>query len=341
MVGYYYFYFTKKAVTMKKKVMIIATGGTIAMRYDAVRGGVFPAVTGAELLEAVPPLARVGAVEVVEYSNVPSPHMTPHDMLELAKTIETALQRPDVAGVVVTHGTDTLEETAYLLDLVLASDKPVCLTAAMRNSAEISPDGPKNILCAVQTAFSEEAVGQGVLVVLNEEIHTAREVTKTHAANVNTFASPFWGPVGYVDEDRVIFRRQSLSRQHLPAKTLVEDVYLVKLAAGTDDFLLRCLVEKSVSGIVLEGFGRGNVPPSVLPGVKAALAAGIPVVLTTRTAGGRVLDVYGYEGSSTQLKTMGVILAGESSGQKARLKLMLALGAGKHAAELASLFDLP
>lgn len=326
---------------MTKKVMIIATGGTIAMRYDAVRGGVFPAVTGAELLEAVPPLARVGAVEVLEYSNVPSPHMTPRDMLALAKRIEQALQRPDIAGVVVTHGTDTLEETAYLLDLVLTGDKPVCLTAAMRNSAEISPDGPKNILCAVRTAFSEAAAGQGVLVVLNEEIHAAREVTKTHAAHVNTFASPFWGPVGYVDEDRVIFRRQSLGRQSLPADTLAEDVYLVKLAAGTDDFLIRCLVDKRVSGIVLEGFGRGNVPPAVLPGVQAALAAGIPVVLTTRTVGGRVLDVYGYEGSSTHLKTLGVILAGECSGQKARLKLMLALGAGKTKEELAVLFAAP
>ncbi|EAX48275.1 Asparaginase [Thermosinus carboxydivorans Nor1] len=326
---------------MTKKVVIVTTGGTIAMRYDPVRGGVFPAVTGAELVEAVPPLAQVGPVEVVEFANLPSPHITPRIMWRLAKVIDDLLARDDVAGVVVTHGTDTLEETAYFLDLTVQSDKPVCMTAAMRHAAEISPDGPKNILCAVKTAFCPEAVGQGVLVVANEEIHAAREVTKTHAANPKTFASPFWGPLGYVDEDKVTFRRHSLKRQKIKPAAPVDDVYLIKLVAGADDLFFRCLVDKGASGIVVEGFGRGNVPPAVVPGIKAALDKGIPVVLTTRTAGGRVLDVYGYEGGVKPLKAMGVILAGEISGQKARIKLMLALGVTRDRQALAGYFDVP
>lgn len=324
-----------------KKVVVIATGGTIAMRYDPVRKGVFPAVTGAQLVEAVPPLADVCLVEVLEFSNIPSPHMTPRQMFRLAQYVDEVLEREEVAGAVVTHGTDTLEETAYLLDLAVRSDKPVCLTAAMRDSAQISPDGPKNILCAVKAACSEEAVGKGALVVMNEEIHAAREVTKTHSANPKTFASPFWGPIGYVDEDKVIFRRQPLKLQKIQPAMLVEDVYLIKLAAGADDFLFRCLVKKQAKGIVVEGFGRGNVPPAAVPGIEAALQSGIPVVLTTRVLGGRVLDIYGYEGSATVLKSMGVIPAGEISGPKARIKLMLALGVTDDREKIAAYFDVP
>ena len=312
----------------QKKVVIMSTGGTIAMKYDPVRKGVFPAVTGEELVEAVPPLKDLDCIiEVAEFSNIPSPHMTPKLMFELAAKIEGVLEADDVAGVVVTHGTDTIEETAYLLDHVLKSEKPVCLTAAQRNAAEISPDGPKNILCAVKTVLEPDAIGKGALVVMNEEIHSAGEVTKTHSANVKTFASPFWGPLGYVDEDRVIFKRVPSQKQKIRPTELIDDVYIVKVAAGTDDYLLRCLVEKKVKGIVVEGLGRGNVPPVFVPGIKLAIDNNIPVVLTTRVLGGRVLDVYGYEGGVKPLKELGVILGGELSGQKARIKLILALSA--------------
>lgn len=313
---------------IEKKVVVITTGGTIAMKYDPIAGGAVPAVTGEELVKAVPPLGDICPLEVVEFSNIPSPHMTPALMWKLSRMVDEILAKPDVAGVVITHGTDTLEETSYFLDLTLKSDKPVCMTAAMRHASGISPDGGKNILCAVQTAVSPQAPGKGVLVVMNEEIHAAREVTKTHTGNVKTFASPFWGPLGYADEDQVIFLRESLHREKIQPPALVEDVYLVKMAAGSDDFLLRCLVEKKVSGIVVEGLGRGNIPPPAMPGIKAALDAGIPVVLTSRVLGGRVLDVYGYEGGGKPLKDMGVIFAGELNGQKARIKLMLTLGSG-------------
>ncbi|SMB89067.1 asparaginase [Desulfonispora thiosulfatigenes DSM 11270] len=322
----------------KAKVVVISTGGTIAMRYDPVKQGIVPAVTGAELVEAVPPLKDICPIEVMEYSNIPSPHMTPKIMFTLAKRVDDILAQEDVAGVVITHGTDTLEETAYMLDLVITSNKPVCLTAAMRSSAEISPDGPKNILDAVKTAYSKDAAGKGVLIVLNEEIHTARDVTKTHSANIKTFASPFWGPIGYVDNDQVIFKRLPLGVQKLNINDLVEDVHLIKLASGVDDTIIKLLVEKGVKGIVLEGLGRGNIPPGVIPGIKLAIAKNIPVVLTTRVHGGRVLDVYGYEGGGKHLKELGVILAGEISGQKARLKLMLALAQTNDPKEIAEIF---
>ena len=241
----------------------------------------------------------------------------------------------------LTHGTDTLEETAYLLDLVHNSEKPVCLTGAMRSAAEISPDGPVNLLCAVRTAASSEARGKGVLVVMNEEIHAAREVVKSHSANTETFVSPFWGPLGYVDPDRVVFRRNTLGRQSIRPPELVEDVHLIKLASGSDSLLIDFLVERNVRGLVLEAFGRGNVPPAALPGIRRAVEKGIPVVITTRTIAGRVLDVYGYEGGAKTVLEAGGILGGETSGPKARLKLMLALGVASGRDELAVFFDTP
>ena len=325
---------------MEKRVLILTTGGTIAMKRDALHG-VVPAVSGAELAASVPGLAEASPIEVREFSNIPSPHMTPERMFALGGVVEERLQHEDIAGIVITHGTDTLEETAYLLDLVHNSEKPVCLTGAMRSAAEISPDGPANLLCAVRTAASSEARDKGVLVVMNEEIHAAREVVKSHSANTETFVSPFWGPLGYVDPDRVVFRRKTLGRQSIRPSRLVEDVHLVKLTSGSDSLLIDFLVERKVRGIVLEGFGRGNVPPAVLPGIRRAVAQGIPVVITTRTIAGRVLDVYGYEGGAKTVLEAGAILGGETSGPKARLKLMLALGLVSDRDLLAVFFDTP
>ena len=164
-----------------KKVIVLTTGGTIAMKLDPAHG-IVPAVSGEDLVASVPGLREACPIEVMEFSNIPSPHMTPKRMFELGNKVEELLRHEDILGVVITHGTDTLEETAYLLDLVHNSEKPVCLTGAMRSAAEISPDGPVNLLCAVRTAASSEARGKGVLVVMNEEIHAAREVVKSHSA---------------------------------------------------------------------------------------------------------------------------------------------------------------
>ncbi len=321
-----------------KKVVIITTGGTIAMRYDQDKQGLCPAVTGPELIEAVPELADEAPVEVLEFSNLPSPHMTPQLMFKLAAMVDEQATRIDVAGVVITHGTDTLEETAYFLDLFTAENKPICLTAAMRTSAEASSDGPGNILSAVRVAASENVRGYGVLAVVNNEIHAACDVMKTHAASVGAFCSPFWGPLGYVDTDSIIMRRAPLKRQHIRPSTMAEHVPILKLYTGMDDRIFRHLASDNIDGLVIEGFGRGNIPASAVPGVQLLLEKNTPVVVTSRVQGGRVLGVYAAEGGAAHLNGLGAILGGEISSQKARLKLMLSLGVTREPKILQSMF---
>lgn len=321
------------------KVIVFSTGGTIAMKPDPAGAGVVPAVSGEDLVKAVPGLADLCAIEVREFSNIPSCQMTPQRMFELAGRVSEAQAEADVCGVVVTHGTDTVEESAYLLDVTYSAEKPVVFTAALRAAADISADGPKNILCAVKTALAEEARGLGSLVVLNEQIHAACEVTKTHAVNPAAFASPWWGPLGYVDEDRVIIARRPAQRRHFCPHALGGEVYLLKMYAGCDTLLLDTLVDRNVAGIVVEGFGRGNVPPDVQQSMFRAVDQHIPVVLTTRCGAGRTHDAYGYEGGGKLSREHGIILAGDISGQKARLRLMLALGMTSDLEELRTYFS--
>ena len=207
-----------------KKVVVMTTGGTIAMKYDPVTQGLIPAVSGDDLIEAVPALREIAEVEVVEFSNVPSGHITPQMMFDLAKMADRYAEREDVSGIVVTHGTDTLEETAYMLGLAVKTNKPVCLTGAMRGASETGPDGPANILAAVMVAASDEALGKGALLIFNDEIHAAAEVTKTHTTSCATFHSPGWGPIGHIYFDRVVFRRQPLNLEKICPAVLAEDV---------------------------------------------------------------------------------------------------------------------
>lgn len=309
------------------------------MRYDAATDGLIPALTGEDLVEAVPALRDVAKIETVEFSNVPSGYMTPKDMFELSKMVDHYAQKEDVDGIVITHGTDTLEETAYLLDLTLKTQKPVCVTGAMRGASQTSPDGPGNILAAVKTAVCDEAKSQGVLVVLNDEIHAALEVTKTHSTSTKTFASPDWGPIGRVYFDKAVITRHSLRLQKIQPEYIVEDVYLIKVVAGLDDFFFRCLVEKKVKGIVVEAFGCGNVPLPVKSGIELARSNNIPVVLTTRVHAGKVVPIYSYLGSAQSMKKSDIVLAEELSGQKARIKLMLALGVTKDVCEIRKYFE--
>lgn len=322
-----------------KKIVLISTGGTIAMRFDEEKQGLVPAVSGSELVEAVPELKSELPIEVIEFSNIPSPHMTPNKMLALAKEVDRIATDGSVAGIVITHGTDTMEETAYLLSLTVTTTKPIALTAAMRSGGEASADGAKNILTAVRTVSDKHTAEMGIVVVMNEEIHSARTVSKTHSANPHAFTSPGWGAIGYADEDRIVWRYRPLDREYIPTDTLTEDVYLVKMATGQDDLLLRCLIERQVNGIVIEGFGRGNIPPVCRKAILDAINAHIPVVLTTRVHAGRVLDIYGYEGGAADLAPHGVILAGDLPAPKARLKLMCALSKTRDHNALRTYFD--
>lgn len=308
-----------------KTVVVVATGGTIAMKYDEASQGLVPACSGEDLAAAVPGLANVAPLEFLQFSNIASPAMTPQNMWDLHVRIEEILARDDVAGVIVTHGTDTLEETSYFLDLLHHGEKPIVTTAAMRGAGDTSPDGPMNIYCAVKTAASSEARGMGVLVCLNETLHAPGEVTKTHSANPATFQSPWWGPVGYVDCDKIVLRRKSLGVKRFRPSALTARVDVIKAMTGSGREYIDFAVAQGCKGIVIEGFGRGNLPPAMIPGIADAVQKGVAVVLTTRTVGGRVLDVYGYAGSVTDSRRAGIAMGGEISAAKARLKLMLLL----------------
>lgn len=328
----------------KKTVTVFATGGTIAMKYDEAAGGLIPACTGEDLTAAVPGLSDLAHIEVEQVCNVPSGHMTPDIMFTLHQRAEEVLARDDVTGVVITHGTDTVEETAYFLDLTHSSDKPIVLTAAMRGAAETSPDGPANIYCAVQAAAAPESRNKGVMVCLNNLLHAAGEVMKTHSANCATFDSPWWGPIGYVDCDRVIYRRTPTPFEHFDPKTLSARVDLIKAVTGSGREYIDFAVEQGIQGLVIEGFGRGNIPPGMINGIADAVAKGVAVVVSTRTPGGRVLDVYGYAGSVTDSCKHGAIMGGEISAAKARLKLILALSEkpqlAKDPVALQAIFDI-
>ena len=325
-----------------KNIVILTTGGTIAMKPDPATGGLVPAVSGDDLIAAVPALKTIAKITVMEYSNVPSGHITPRMMFNIAQTCNMLGQCCDVDGIVVTHGTDTMEETAYMLSMAVNHDKPVCITGAMRGASDMGYDGPANILAAVKTAACDAAAGRGTLLVFNDEIHAAAEVTKSHTVSCSTFASPGWGPVGHVYEDGVVFRRRSERTDRLPCRRLQDDVPLLKVYAGMSDFLFKALADKPVSGLVVEAVGCGNVPPTVKDGIAYVRAKNIPVVLASRTAAGRVVPVYSYPGGAGDMLDLALIHSGELSGVKARLRLMLALGLAQDpedAGEIAQYFD--
>ena len=314
------------------------------MKYDSEKQGLVPACSGRDLATAVPGLDQVAELEFIQFSNIASCGMTPQNMWQLHLKIEEVLARNEVAGVVVTHGTDTLEETSYFLDLVKKNPKPVVCTAAMRGAGDLSPDGPMNLLCSVRTAADEKAIGLGVLVCLNETLHAPAHVTKTHAASPATFQSPWWGPIGYVDPDKILIRRQPLGIKRFEPKALTARVDLIKCMTGSAREYIDFAVSRGCQGVIVEGFGRGNIPPLMVEGVASAVKKGVAVIITSRTSAGRVLDVYGYPGSVTDTKNVGAIMGGETSAAKARLKLMVILSEKPNLASdrkaLQTLFDV-
>lgn len=309
-----------------KKILVLHTGGTIAMSEDE-NGAVAP---GAENPLNKFSEAFTDQLDLVVENpfNLPSPHMSPKEMLSLAQRINDAANN-NFFGVVITHGTDTLEETAYFLDLTVTSDIPVVVTGAMRSANEIGSDGLHNFQTAILTAASDEAVGKGVLVVMNDEIHTARYVTKTHTTNVATFRTPTFGPIGLVFKHNVRFFEQLLRHTALPIDHVCEQVFLVKAYAGMEpDFLDFLASQATTKGVVIEALGAGNLPPKVLPSLQKLLDQNIPVVLVSRCFNGVAQDVYDYEGGGVQLKKLGVTFCHGLNGQKARIKLLVGLSAG-------------
>lgn len=314
------------------RIGILFTGGTIAMRVDPVTGAASPSMSAADIVAEVPTLRDIADFEFEEFSRLPGPHVTPDRMWSLARRAAVWLERDDIDGLVITHGTDTLEETAFLLDLVLTSDKPVALVGAMRTMSDASWDGPSNLIAAARVAASPLSRGRGTMVVMSEQILAAAEVMKIHTESASSFVSPEFGPLGVVDGGRVIYRREPPVRPSWRAEGAARGlrvagieprVDLIQVATGMDDRFIRASLAGGARGIVLVAFGRGNVPPAIMPAIRDAAAAGVKVVVTSRCPTGRVSARYGYDGGGLDLQRAGAVLAGDLSGAKARLLLMI------------------
>ncbi len=321
----------------KPKVCIFFTGGTISMTVDKKINAAIPTLSGEQILAMVSNIDTIADIEVVNFSEIPGPHMTFDKLLELKEKIISKLNEEDISGVIVTHGTDSLEETAYFLDLTIHHQKPIVVVGAMRNSSELGYDGSSNLAAAVCTAVSKKAKNLGVLVVLNDEVNAAAEVTKTNTLSLNTFQSPY-GPLGIVDTNDLILYRDLAFRQHIDTNSVEHRVDLIKVVLDMDDRMIKAVTDLGAAGIVIEAMGRGNVPPKVMDGIKYAIDRGVVVVIVSRCQSGRVLESYGYHGGGRELSDMGVIMGSDMRGQKARLKLMLALSKTNDIQEIKELF---
>jgi len=321
-----------------KRVLVINTGGTIAMSEETGTDSVKP-MDDQAVEKIVPYLSKYADVTMKNFMNVPSPHMTPGIMHDLRNMVEQEIKTSAYDGIVITHGTDTLEETAYYLDLTLPVTIPVVVTGAMRSSNELGADGPVNLISSVRTAIDPSSANKGVLVVFNDEIHAARHVTKTHTSNVDTFRSPQHGPIGVISKKAVTYHHAPLTREYYPVTSADGNVPLIKAVTGMDPKWVAFLLDSDIDGVVIEAFGLGNVPPSIVPTLKQVLNNGVPIVLVSRCFNGKVQDVYDYEGGGKQLKELGIIFSNGLNGQKARLKLMVALKQTRDFQALQELFE--
>ena len=321
-----------------KKIAIIFNGGTISMKIDEKIKAAVPSLSADEIMSMIPGVEDYAEIEAYTFSSMPSPHMTLETMLKLSKFTTELVERDDIDGVVITHGTDTLEETAYLLDLTVKTKKPVVVTGAMRSGSELGYDGPFNLATSICTAISDEAVGRGVLVCFNGELNSASEVTKANSMALNAFRTPNFGPIGIVDNDNVIFYRDANHLEKYDVSKIEKQVALIKCVVDIDSRYIDYLIEKGYGGIVIEALGRGNVPPKMVEGIKKAIELEIPVVVVSRCFEGRVFESYGYEGGGKQLKNLGVIFGDTLPGQKARIKLILAINSGMNIHEVARVF---
>ncbi len=323
----------------RPRIAVFSTGGTIA----AVRAGeaaATPGLSAEDLVGAVPQLAGIAEVAAIPFSQTASSELTISDMMALARQIDQAVA-DGARGAVVTQGTDTLEETSFVLDLLWGRPEPVVITGAMRNPSLPGADGPANLLASVLVAADPLARNLGCLVVFNDEVHLPLFVRKTHTANPATFRSPLTGPIGWVAENRARIALRPAVRHHIgvPAPPdVVPAVALTKVVLGDDGRLLGAIGELGYQGLVVEATGGGHVPRAMV-GPLSCLIRNMPVVLASRTGTGELLRAtYGFPGSETDLLGRGLIHAGILDGLKARLLLTLLLIAGADRERIAAAF---
>lgn len=308
------------------RILLISTGGTIAM-VPSASGGVTPALTGEDLVKTVPALSQYCTLEPFSYTNKPGASLSWLDMLEISKLLNERLSQEDFVGAIVVQGTDTIEETAFVYDLLVSSDKPVVVTGAMRSATMTSADGPGNLLDAAIVASSKTMSAQGTLVVLNGEIHAARHVQKSHTAQVQAFTSPGLGPLGIVAEGLVLpyFRLQRTQRLAIPAQNRIPEILVLKAALADKPTLLLKAIEIGFGGIVIEAMGAGHLPAHYAQAI-SDVSTQIPVVLSTRVPSGPVFThTYGFTGSEMDSLERGAIYSGILGSLRARILLSLLL----------------
>jgi L-asparaginase len=321
----------------RKRVFLLATGGTIASKTDET-GRVSPAVTGEELTASIPGLADAADVQVEQFGNRLGLSLGLPDYLEITRRVNQLLE-DGADGVVVTHGTSTVVESAYLMDLLLQHEQPVVYTGAMYNASMWDTDGPRNILNSVRLAADPASAGRGVLLCFDREIHTARDVSKIKSNRIHAFSSGERGHLGIVDDDAVVYYRSAPRSPAFRVERLSERVDLIKVWAGMDERLVLAALDSGSEGLVFESLpGRGSVSPGAMKGIEEALRRGIPVVVSSGSTWGRTLPAYGGGSGSKDVDEAGAILAGDLSAIKARILLMVALSAGTSKGELPSLF---
>lgn len=321
-----------------KHLLVIHTGGTISMSQDQSNKVVTNDINPISLHQDV--INQYAQIDELNPFNVPSPHMTIQHVKQLKDIILEAVTNKYYDGFVITHGTDTLEETAFLLDLILGIEQPVVITGAMRSSNEIGSDGLYNYISAIRVASDEKARHKGVMVVFNDEIHTARNVTKTHTSNTNTFQSPNHGPLGVLTKDRVQFHHMPYRQQALENVNEKLNVPLVKAYMGMPGDIFSFYSREGIDGMVIEALEQGNMPPSALEGIQQLVSLNIPIVLVSRSFNGIVSPTYAYDGGGYQLAQQGFIFSNGLNGPKARLKLLVALSNNLDKAEIKSYFEL-
>jgi L-asparaginase len=323
-------------------IVILATGGTIAgsgATSTTTVGYKAATVPVQALIDAVPELKKIAAVRGEQVFQIASQNMTNDYWLKLAKRVNELVQQPDVAGIVVTHGTDTLEETAYFLDLVSKTDKPVVIVGAMRPSTALSADGPINLYNAVLIARSKEAVGKGVLVCLNDQINAARDVTKTNTSTADTFKSPDLGLLGYVQGDRVAFYRLPARKQTLNSEfeiSAVDKLPNVEIAYGfanVSRIAIDAFAASGVDGIVYAGVGDGNPSELTEQALADARAKGILIVRSARAGSGIVA-----RNNEVNDDKRDFVVSDTLNPQKARILLTVALTKTKDTKELQRIF---
>jgi L-asparaginase len=306
---------------------LITTGGTIASRRNEKTGDVIASVNGADLRATLrDPLDGID-LHVEEFCNIGSYAIDLPLAFALAARINEKLDDPDCDGVVVTHGTDTMEESAYMADLLLRTDKPVVFTGAQRAADQPDTDGPRNIADSVRLAAAPAARGLGAMICFEQEFHAARDVTKTHTSRVDTFMSGEHGKLGEIDNGQIVVHRRPTLRKFYAPSSIETNVELVKLTMGSTDGYIRYAADNGSKAIILEGFGIGNATPSVAKAVAQIVRDGVPVILTSRCPRGRVKPVYG-NGGGKDLFDAGVIFAGDLNGPKARILASILLGEG-------------